>query len=131
MSTRARQVMFILYVQDQEAARVFYERLFRTAPALHVPGMTEFLLADGSRIGLMPNAGIARILAHSTPHPADGNGIPRCELYLHVDDVQAACTHATECGATPVSPVAARDWGDRACYFADPDGHIIAFAQPR
>lgn len=22
-----------------------------------------------------------------------------------------------------------RDWGDRVCYFADPNGHIIAFAE--
>lgn len=32
-------------------------------------------------------------------------------------------------GAKLINPIANRDWGDRACYFADPDGYIIAFAE--
>jgi uncharacterized glyoxalase superfamily protein PhnB len=31
-------------------------------------------------------------------------------------------------GAQLVSEIQHRDWGDRAGYLADPDGHIIAFA---
>lgn len=35
--------MFILYVNDQETSCKFYRQLFRKAPELHVPGMTEFI----------------------------------------------------------------------------------------
>ena len=28
-----------------------------------------------------------------------------------------------------ICPVTDMDWGDSVCYFADPDGHIIAFAE--
>jgi uncharacterized glyoxalase superfamily protein PhnB len=119
----------ILYVRDQEASSRFYERIFRKAPDLEVPGMTEFNLSDTCKIGLMPVEGIARILGDKTPHPETGIGIPRCELYLHVDDIQLEYNNALEAGATLVSPVADRDWGDRVCYVADPDGHILAFAK--
>ncbi len=119
----------ILYVNDQEASCAFYRQLFRKAPDLHVPGMTEFNMNAHGSIGLMPNKGIAKILAEKTPHPDTANGIPRCELYLHVDDVQFEFDNAIKAGAGLVSPIMDRDWGDRVCYFSDPDGHIIAFAE--
>lgn len=119
----------ILYVNDQETSCRFYQHIFRQQPNLHVPGMTEFNLSDSCKIGLMPNKGIAKILAGQTPHPDDGNGIPRCELYLYVVDVELEFSNALNSGATLISPVMDRDWGDKVCYFADPDGHIIAFAE--
>ena len=53
--------------------------------------MTEFAILPGVRMGLMPETGIARLITPPLPHPAQGAGIPRCELYLRVDDVDAAC----------------------------------------
>ena len=62
------------------------------------------------------------------PHPELGSGIPRCELYLHVEDVDLVQEHAVACGARLVSAAEDRDWGDRVCYLADADGHVLAFA---
>jgi len=119
----------ILYVEDQEASCTFYQKIFRKAPDLNVPGMTEFNLSENCKLGLMPYKGIARILKDKTPHPETGHGIPRCELYLYVEDVRREYDNAIESGARLISPVSDRDWGDRVCYLADPDGHIIAFAE--
>lgn len=124
-----KQCEIILYVEDQERSCAFYSKLFRGEPELHVPGMTEFILSDFCKIGLMPNKGIAKILDGKTPHPETGNGIPRCELYLTVASVKEEYEHALACGASLISTIGTRDWGDRVCYFADPDGHIIAFAE--
>lgn len=119
----------ILYVENQQAAKVFYERLLQRPPTLNVEGMTEFVIASNVTLGLMPNSGIAKILADKTPHPNQGNGIPRCELYLHVKDLDIQYAHAINTGAKLISPIKNRDWGDRVAYFADADGHIIALAQ--
>lgn len=119
----------ILYVSDQQTSSAFYKDILRTNPVLDVPGMTEFQLSEQCKLGLMPNDGIAKILQDKTPHPAEGNGIPRCELYLYVEDIQIEFDNALRSGAKLVSAPAERDWGDKVCYFADPDGHIIAFAQ--
>jgi uncharacterized glyoxalase superfamily protein PhnB len=91
--------------------------------------MTEFIVSDNCKIGLMPNDGIAKILSDKTPHPETGNGIPRCELYFYVDDVQLEYDNAIKSGAKLISGIEDRDWGDRVCYFSDPDGHIVAFAE--
>ncbi len=119
----------ILFVDNQERSSLFYEKIFRQASDLNVPGMTEFNLSDHCKLGLMPNNGIARILANQLPHPQDGNGIPRCELYLYVEDIKLEFENAINSGAKLISPIIERNWGDRACYFADPDGHVIAFAE--
>lgn len=119
----------ILYVNDQQESTAFYQKIFRKDPDLNVPGMTEFRLAENCKLGLMPNKGIAKILAGKTPHPDMGNGIPRCELYFYVEDIRFEFDHAVHSGAKLISPISDRDWGDKVCYFSDPDGHIIAFAE--
>lgn len=119
----------ILYVSDQPTSAVFYEKVLRKLPDLNVPGMTEFALSDTCKLGLMPNNGIAKILAGQMPHPESGKGIPRCELYLHVDNVELEYQNTLQAGARLISAPADRDWGHRVCYFSDPDGHVIAFAE--
>lgn len=119
----------ILYVNDQRASAEFYTKLFRQRPELDVPGMTEFKFAENCKLGLMPNNGIAKILSDKTPHPDTGNGIPRCELYLHVDHIELEYENAIKIGTKLISPIQERDWGDKVCYFADMDGHIVAFAE--
>ena len=122
-------VEIILYVSDQNASTKFYEKLLDKKPVLFVPGMTSFQIVENCRLGLMPSNSIAKILQNKTPHPDNGSGIPRCELYVYVDDIHQAYKRAIDCGASLISDIALRDWGDYACYFADCDGHIIAFAR--
>lgn len=118
----------ILYVEDQKRSRDFYSKLLAKQPSLDVPGMTEFILSDNLKLGLMPENGIAKILSDKTPHPSTGNGIPRCELYLYVEDSDKQYQQAVSLGANEISPVSLRDWGDRVGYVSDLDGHVIAFA---
>ena len=120
---------FILYVSDQEASTAFYTRVLGLAPRLHVPGMTEFDLPGGAVLGLMPSAGIRKLLGDALPDPATGAGIPRAELYLVVDDASSWHQRSLAAGARPLGPVEARDWGQAAGYSLDPDGHVLAFAQ--
>lgn len=115
----------ILYVADQERARAFYEAVLGCAPRLHVPGMTEFALDGGAVLGLMPAAGIQRLLPGLDLGDAS---MSRAELYLRRPDPASAFDRAVSAGAEPLSPVQRRSWGDRAGYVRDPDGHVIAFA---
>lgn len=121
--------MIILYVSDQQRSRDFYSEILQCKPVLDVNGMTEFLLSENFKLGLMPEKGIAKILGNRTRHPQEGSGIPRCELYLFVDDPSEALQRAVRAGALEISPAEQRSWGDTAAYCADPDGHIIAFAK--
>lgn len=119
----------ILYVEDQARAKRFYAALLGVEPTLDVPGMTELPLAPEVTLGLMPADGIARILGQAMPHPREGQGIPRCELYLRVEDAAAVHRRAVACGARPIDDLRERDWGEHVAYVADPDGHVVALAQ--
>ncbi len=122
-------VQFILYVRDQSRSRDFYAAVLDLKPVLDVPGMTEFELSAGCKLGLMPEAGIAKILVPVMSHPSQGRGIPRCELYLKVADASAMGARALAAGALQVQALQPMDWGDRVSYWADPDGHVIAVAE--
>ncbi len=125
-----RRAHFIVYVARQAASTSFYAHVLGTAPQLAVPGMTEFALPGDAVLGLMPEAGIRRLLGPALPDPAAARGVPRAELYLVVDDPAAYHARALAAGAAELSPLAPRDWGHVAAYSRDPDGHVLAFAAP-
>ncbi|QDU83758.1 Glyoxalase-like domain protein [Planctomycetes bacterium Pla163] len=119
---------FILYVASQEASTRFYSQVLAADPLLDVPGMTQFGLPTGAILGLMPEAGIKRLLGARLPDPSTARGVPRAELYLLVGDAHAYHERALAQGATELSPVRPRDWGHDAGYVLDLDGHVVAFA---
>lgn len=122
-------IIFIIYVSNQEASRDFYEKILNKKPVLDVPGMTEFQINENTKLGLMPEKGIEKILTDKTPKPESGNGIPRNELYVYTDNPEEKYRNAINSGAKSISEPQNRDWGDIAGYVSDPDGHIIAFAK--
>lgn len=120
---------FILYVSDQSASTEFYTNVLGIRPRLDVPGMAEFDLGSGSVLGLMPETSVTRLFDGSvnTGHSQDRPS--RAELYLIVENAAAYHARALDSGAKELSPLALRDWGHRAAYSLDPDGHVIAFAE--
>ncbi len=119
---------FILYVKDQGRSTAFYKQILGYEPVLDVPGMTEFELASGEILGLMPVTGIQRLLGDALPDPSPARGIARCELYFIVDDPMVYHARALAAGAKELSPFQQRDWGHSVSYVSDEDGHVIAFA---
>lgn len=120
---------FILYVRDQKSSTEFYAAVLNMAPSLDVPGMTEFQLSEDCILGLMPEAGIKKLLAPKLPDPSASNGCPRAEVYLIVDSAIEYYQRALAVGASNLSDVIARDWGHKVGYCLDKDGHVLAFAE--
>jgi uncharacterized protein len=120
---------FILYVRDQARSTAFYRAVLGFEPTLNVPGMTEFALSGGAVLGLMPEAGIERLLGPALRSPTLAGGAPRAEIYLVVDDVEAHHGRALANGGRELSGPLDRDWGHFVAYSADPDGHVLAFAR--
>ena len=98
-------------------------------PSLNVPGMTEFRLGEDCILGLMPEAGIKKLIGSLLPDPTSARGVPRAELYLVVDSCKRYYLRALELGAQALSEPLKRDWGDVVCYCLDLDGHVLAFAE--
>ncbi len=120
---------FILYVADQQKGTAFYSEVLGRPPDLNVPGMTEFRLGDNTVLGLMPEEGAARLFGGRIEHPSLAHRVPRAEVYLVVNDPDAYHARALAAGAREISPMIERDWGHRAAYAVDADGHVLAFAK--
>ena len=118
----------ILYVRDQSKATAFYSKVLMLQPSLEVPGMTEFRLSEGVKLGLMLEESTGRLLGESVSF-VDGSVRARAELYLVVQDAADFHDRAVAAGAIEVSPLQERDWGHRVAYSKDPDAHILAFAE--
>lgn len=118
----------IFYVDDQAASTAFYTAVLHKKPRLDTPGMTEFELADHTILGLMPKAGIQRLLGAALADAAVPAGSLRAELYLMVEQPEEYYRRALAAGARRLSDLALRDWGHTAAYCLDPDGHVLAFA---
>ncbi len=121
--------MFILFVESQERSREFYKSVLQSEPTLDVEGMTMFDIAEKISLGLMPEPNISSILGSGAPNPSQGNGIPRCEIYLFVEDPDAHLQDIEDSGGRMISMMSERSWGDYVAYGMDPDGHIIALAK--
>jgi len=123
----ASEAYFIFYVSDQKKSASYYQEIFGAEPILDVPGITEFRLHEGSVLAVMPVESAKRLIgAELFPSISD---VPKAELYLIVDDPEAHHARALGRGAREVSPMQLRDWGHRAAYSVDPDGHVLAFAE--
>ena len=56
-----------------------------------------------------------------------GDG-PRFELWVYVDDVDAAIQQLRNAGETIMREAEDMPWGERVPYVADPDGNPVAIA---
>jgi len=124
-----KDTITILYVADQNRSKEFYKKVLNLEPILDVPGMTEFQISQNHKLGLMPEDGIEKILTDKVPSPKSANGVPRCELYMLVDNPKRYFKRALEENAKLVSELSLRNWGDFVGYVSDPDGNVLAFAQ--
>lgn len=118
----------ILYVKDQNKSCEFYKKILQLEPRLHVPGMTEFKLSENHILGLMPTTGIAKILGITEVDQNNTNNL-KAELYFRVENPEHAYQQALNYGATELSKVELRNWGDRAGYVKDLDGYVLVFAK--
>lgn len=127
-SQEIKEIIIILYIENQENSKNFYSTVLEMNPILDVIGMTVFEISKNVNLGIMTKSGISKIICPVLPHPSNANGIPRCELYLKVDEPREYAKRAINCGGRKVSELSQRDWGDEVVYVSDLDGNVIAFA---
>lgn len=129
MST-TRHVVTILAVSDLERSVRFYERAFGWPTRIDAPPVfREFDLGSGAGLGVYQREAFGRNTGEIPPETPAG-AISSTEVYFHCDDLDEAIGRLEAAGARLLSPRAARDWGDEAAYYADPDGNVVVVAKP-
>jgi catechol 2,3-dioxygenase-like lactoylglutathione lyase family enzyme len=122
-------VHLVLAVADVELAVRFYGEALGWAPRLRQEDVyAELELPDGGVLGLYRRDGFERSAGVRVAEPGPGEHVG-AELYVRVDDLDAAVERLDRAGATPLSGRSPRGWGDEAAYFGTPDGHVVAVAK--
>jgi len=123
------KTLFIIYVENQEKSKMFYEFLFNKKPILDEPGMCEFELPDGSILGIMPNNSIEKLFGEKFKEKNINKTLPQTEFYFIVENAEELHARAVQLGATEIRAFEKMDWGDKVAYSINHDGHILAFAE--
>jgi predicted enzyme related to lactoylglutathione lyase len=123
-------VQVIFAVADLPRALAFYERAFDWPrnDRIDYGNYVELLPPDGGALGLYERAGYAETVGAGPVELRDGQVAP-AYLYVRVEDVDNAVERIASAGGRPLSPLRSRAWGERAAWFADPDGNVIAVAE--
>jgi len=123
-----RHVLTILAVRDLRLASRFYDRAFGWTKSVNETVYVEYELPGGQRVGLYDRVAFGRNTGRVPAAITEGELAP-AELYLHVDQPEAAMRSLADAGARLLSGLEPRAWGDEAAYFADPDGNVIVVAR--
>ncbi len=117
----------ILAVDDLARARAFYDAVLGWPTRIEAPVFVELGLQGGTGVGLYLRPGFAANPG-ADPLPAPRGGVTATELYVHVDDLNAALAAGVAAGGRLLSAATLRGWGERVAYLADPDGNVVGLA---
>jgi predicted enzyme related to lactoylglutathione lyase len=122
-------VQVIFAVADLATSLAFYERAFDWPrnDRIDFANYVELLPPDGGSLGLFERDGYAETVG-AEPAVVSNDHVAPAYLYVRLQDVEEAVARIEEAGGRPLSPLRPRSWGERAAWFADPDGNVIAVA---
>ena len=123
-----KKTYFIIYVENFEKTKIFYEVLLDIKPIVDEPGMCEYELPNGATLGIMPNSSLEKLFGSDYIVNEKKKSTPKFELYFQVDDPEAFHKKAKQLGALELRKFKKMDWGDKVAYSINHDGHILAFA---
>ena len=116
----------VLYANDVESVAAFYvalgfEERFRMPDDTGAAGSIA-LRRDAAELGVTTEAS-PRMLAGVEPGPG-----PRHELFVYVEDADAAFAMVRDAGARTLREPADMPWGERLAFVQDPEGNIVTLA---
>jgi lactoylglutathione lyase len=125
MSLRAFPV---LYAKDVGRVAGFYAALGFTEH-FRMPGPDGSagfigLRRDGAELAVTTEDS-PRMLAGVEPGPG-----PRHELFVYVEDVDAAVAGVAAAGGNVLKEASDMPWGERVGFVADPEGNVVSLAAP-
>jgi predicted enzyme related to lactoylglutathione lyase len=121
-----RLSLVIIAVEDRGLSLAFYREAFGWQLVVDTPSYAELALPGAMRLGIYDRRGYAKNIGHE-PRPT--GAVTSTELYVQVEDLDAAGARLLRAGARLLDPCRERDWGDAVAYYSDPDGNVIALAR--
>lgn len=120
----------ILYVADVTASLSFYERAFGFSRRMITPEGDYGELNTGDTVLAWASEGLAASNGVVARPNRKADAAPGIEIAFITDDVAGAVTRALAAGATAVTAVQTKPWGQTVAYVRDPDGVLVELCTP-
>jgi len=114
-----------LFVEDLEAAKEFYGRVFGL-PVVYEDENSAVFKFENTLINLLKTAAAVELIKPATVANHDAGA--RAQFTLEVEDVDAMCAELADRGVELLNGPMDRPWGIRTASFRDPGGHIWEIA---
>ena len=116
----------VLFVEDIARSRQFYEGVLGQTVDM------DFGPNVGYKGGfaIWQIDAVNQVIFGAPDHVSAPLGHNNVELYFEADDLATVSETLARAGVPFVQPIHEQPWGQRALRVADPDGHIIEFAEP-
>ena len=115
-----------LFVEDLEAAKLFYKTAFGL-PVAYEDSASAVFIFERTMINLLKIESADELVAPARVAPRAAGS--RMVFTLQVDDVDAKCAELRARGVALLNGPMDRPWGIRTASFADPAGHIWEIAK--
>jgi catechol 2,3-dioxygenase-like lactoylglutathione lyase family enzyme len=115
-----------LFVEDLEAAKAFYQRVF-DLPVTYEDHASAVFMFGETMINLLRVEAAHELIEPATVGGSDAGA--RMQLTLTVNDVDAVCARLAAKGVELLNGPMDRPWGIRTASFQDPAGHIWEIAK--
>jgi catechol 2,3-dioxygenase-like lactoylglutathione lyase family enzyme len=115
-----------LFVEDLEAAKQFYRKVFGLPVAFEDDDSTVFNFGN-TIINLLKTTAARELIEPATVASREAGS--RHVFTIEVDDVDAMCAELTARGVELLNGPMDRPWGVRTASFSDPGGHIWEIAK--
>jgi lactoylglutathione lyase len=115
----------VIYCRDVKAAVRFYEWLgFEQHYQFPPEGEPDYvgLRRDAAHLGIVHESSPQRMIGQ---HMGDG---PRFDLFVYVDDVDAALGSLRAAGVPVLREAEDMPWGERIAFVSDPEGNPVTLA---
>ena len=115
-----------LFVEDMEAARGFYQRVFEL-PVMFQDDVSTVFEFGNTLINLLKTTAAPELINPAAVASQEAGH--RMVFTITVDDVDALCAWLVERGVELLNGPMDRPWGIRTASFVDPGGHIWEIAR--
>jgi len=115
-----------LFVEDLQAAKQFYQKVFGLPVDYEDDNSTVFKFGN-TLINLLKTTAAGELIDPAPIAPREAGS--RVVFTIHVDDVDALCAELTARGVELLNGPMDRPWGIRTASFVDPGGHIWEIAK--
>ncbi len=123
MTAEIKLTAFVLFVEDMEVSRRFYEILLKQEVAMD-HGLN---VGYKSGLALWQREYALNVIHNRKTEPKKGNDT---EVYFESENVHEVFASVSSYGAEIVHDIREQPWGQRVFRFNDPDGFIIEIGEP-